>query len=218
MKIKEARQAYSKTDARGYKMGARAFNNLSYNQMLETTRNLAKQTNRQFKKMVDEGYKTPAVRGLIKEISGETQLNGLNNTEMYNAGKISVSTNDTIEELRAKAENSIKFMEAKTHTAKGAERAEKMSIETLAQNSNVDLSQISRDQRNDMWAKIDELKNQQGIFASDWALGSSKVLEKIVTHMNQNKNLGIRDMLDDFVNYEYYGGRQNESLNSLFYD
>ena len=218
MKIKEAREAYTKKDSRGYKTGARAFANMSQEQLVDTARNVAKQTNRQFKKMVDAGYQSPAVRGLIKEVSGVTDLQGLTPDEKYQAGKISVSVNDSPEVLRSKIEESIKFMEAKTHTEKGTLKAEQQAIQTLAQKTDINLNSISRDQRNAMWRKIEEMKNDQGIFAADWAIGSTKVLEKIIDHMEMTGNDDISSLIDDFINFEYYGGRQNESLNSLFYD
>lgn len=219
MKIKDAREAYFREDKRGYKMGQRAFKDMTKDELYETARNLAKQTNRQFKNMLKADFRSPAVRGLLKSVSGNSKMSGKSIEEIYQQGAIKPKKTSTEAELREQISQAMDFMSAKTHTQKGTIVSELKAVATLAKTEDaagrakvsIDISSLTRTERNDMWETINDLMEKNTEFRYDWYVRSAEILEEIVNHIGVNA-VKPADVVKEFLKREGYDdGDNNEN-------
>ena len=213
MKIAAIRSLFSAVDKKGYKVGARAFNNMDHDELYETAANVAKQSNRQFARMVKAGYNSPAVRGYINAIHPDiTSLQGYTEEEILQLGKVQVKKGMTEETLKNQATISLKFMEAKTHTQKGTKAAESAALETLLKSEDalgdpkqsIDMTDMDRDTRRAFWEAIQEMKDKYNDMQDDWSAGSPIILAEIVTHLKDANATNVRDKIEELLKKKGY--------------
>lgn len=196
--IKEARNNYNKVKSNGAIVGMNAFIHHNTKDLLILARKLANQSNRQYKRMLSQNYKTPAIIGYYRANTGKRSDSRMNPTEMYDTGKISVNKNMDKSQLLDIISHSLYFMNAKTHTISGYNNVLEKAKETLKKTSNIDLTSLTKQQTNEFWNRYNELLDEGKQFAAQAnSMGSPKVLEMINKYKEEN---GLDSLLESMNN------------------
>lgn len=166
--------AYNAQDTLGYKIGMRAFNNMSMEDLYDTTKNIVKYENKRIRSMLDKGYVTQAILSYGKK-SGRLDMQtaeDIRRTEgreayisyirksvtLYMGNReeyINATTPEIVsqyrEDLLKKLNIAVRFAGMKTSTIAGEKRAERKTISTLKKDHGLDMKDWSREDREEFW-------------------------------------------------------------------